>query len=71
MNRTFELRVLMGLLPIGCPLGDVLGNNRCTSCFSFGKSFFLTIIVPELECFIIECFYSDTVPNRNVFTHKS
>ena len=49
----------MGLLPIGCPLGETLGRNLCTSCLvcSFGKSFFLTIIVPELECFIIECFY--------------
>jgi hypothetical protein len=46
----------MGLLPIGCPLGETLGRNL-GSCFSFGKSFFLSIIVPELEYFIIECFY--------------
>ncbi len=36
--------------------GETLGRNL-GSCFSFGKSFFLTIIVPELEYFIIECFY--------------
>jgi hypothetical protein len=48
----------MGLLPIGCPLGETLGRNlgSCLGC-SFGKFFFLSIIVPELECFIIECFY--------------
>ena len=60
----------MGLLPIGCPLGETLGRNLCTSCLgcSFGKSFFLTIIVPEmLLYFLIECFYKDTVLNRNVF----
>jgi hypothetical protein len=60
----------MGLLPIGCPLGETLGKNLCTSCFgcSFGKFFFLSIIVPEVVLyFLIECFYADSNINRNVF----